>query len=241
MEENKQLKQLPFTIELAKKIQSGEVEGRIVTRSGYNVKILCFDFKHPFHPIVGIIVLPEEKQDVIYNFTKDGRNGFNAVIDEHPTDLFIELPEEPSEQLNGLAGCDGQCHSCTNDCTERKYDVWTHNFKVGDKVTKSGSEIIWTIKEIKNDKALIFADGTCGCSKVELRKLKHYKEKYEFKPFDKVLVRDNSEGKWVPDIFRYYDGNYPKDYPYRCCANDYKYCIPYEGNERLVGTTNNPE
>ena len=65
--------------------------------------------------------------------------------------------------------------------------------------------------------------------------------KHEFKPFDKVLVKDNSEDKWVPDIFRYYDNNYPKDYPYRCCANDYKYCIPYEGNERLVGTTDKPE
>lgn len=63
----------------------------------------------------------------------------------------------------------------------------------------------------------------------------------QFKPFDKVLVRDNSESKWVPDIFRYYDDNYPKDYPYRCCANDYKYCIPYEGNEHLVGTTDNPK
>lgn len=63
----------------------------------------------------------------------------------------------------------------------------------------------------------------------------------QFKPFDRVLVRDNSEDKWVPDIFRYYDDIYPKDYPYRCCANDYNQCILYEGNEHLVGTTDKPK
>ena len=62
-------------------------------------------------------------------------------------------------------------------------------------------------------------------------------KKHELTPFDKVLVRDNSEDKWMPDIFRYYDDNYP-EYPYRCGANDSKYCIPYEGNEYLLGTTN---
>lgn len=30
-------------------------------------------------------------------------------------------------------------------------------------------------------------------------------------------------------------------YPFRCIGFSRKYCIPYEGNEYLLGTRNNPE
>ena len=175
----KNYKQVPFDIELAKKIQSGEVEGRLLMKpykSGetHPVIILTCDAVHNRNiGSIDIVVLVQfEDGDVAMQFNSDGYG-----LDVHGNDvrLLVELPEEAPNQLNGLAGCDGQCHSCTNDCTQRKYDMWTHNFKVGDKVTISGSEVIWTIKEIKNDKALIFADGPCGCVEVELRKLKHYK------------------------------------------------------------------
>lgn len=29
-------------------------------------------------------------------------------------------------------------------------------------------------------------------------------------------------------------------YPFICVGFEWKYCIPYEGNERLLGTTQNP-
>ena len=36
---------VPFDVEMAKKITNGEVEGRVVTRDGRSVRILCFDRK----------------------------------------------------------------------------------------------------------------------------------------------------------------------------------------------------
>ena len=59
----------------------------------------------------------------------------------------------------------------------------------------------------------------------------------KFKPFDKVLVRANKDCKWVPRFFAII-----KDDVY-CDTNGSwaKYCIPYEGNEHLLGTTIEPE
>lgn len=60
-------------------------------------------------------------------------------------------------------------------------------------------------------------------------------EKESFKPFDKVLVRDTETENWKASFFSHY--NYDSLWIYRC-FNDigYRYCIPYEGNEHLVGT-----
>lgn len=61
------------------------------------------------------------------------------------------------------------------------------------------------------------------------------KSECPFKPFDKVLVRDNDEGEWYANYFSHYKEN--NDCPYVCIDNSYIYCIPYEGNEHLLGTT----
>lgn len=57
-----------------------------------------------------------------------------------------------------------------------------------------------------------------------------------FKPFDKVLVKYQSNEKWSINLFSYYDEE-DKDYPYVCLDGRYCYCVPYEGNEYLVGKT----
>ena len=59
------------------------------------------------------------------------------------------------------------------------------------------------------------------------------------KPFDKVLVRDNDTQKWTVDLFSFYDTTLV--YPFSCVGHYISQCIPYEGNEHLLGTTNNCE
>ena len=62
----------------------------------------------------------------------------------------------------------------------------------------------------------------------------------ELKPFDKVLVRDNDGESWETSIFgRYVKGD--PVFPYICINERYKQCIPYEGNESLLGTTTSPK
>ena len=45
------LVRVPFDVESAKKITSGEMEGRIVTRKGYPAKSLTFDMANRGYPI----------------------------------------------------------------------------------------------------------------------------------------------------------------------------------------------
>ncbi len=59
----------------------------------------------------------------------------------------------------------------------------------------------------------------------------------ELKPFDKVLVRDSESDKWRANLFGYID----KDKYYHCVYANWVYCIPYEGNEHLLGTTKDVE
>ena len=70
-------------------------------------------------------------------------------------------------------------------------------------------------------------------------KKQHKLVKQEFKPFDKVLVRDDTTEKWSIGQFSYYDEE-NEDFPYICMNGCYHYCIPYEGNEYLLGTTDSP-
>lgn len=59
----------------------------------------------------------------------------------------------------------------------------------------------------------------------------------ELKPFDKVLVRDSESDKWRANLFGYIG----KD-EYCCCVYaNWIYCIPYIGNESLLGTTKDVE
>lgn len=58
-----------------------------------------------------------------------------------------------------------------------------------------------------------------------------------FKPFDRVLVRDDKKSDWSCDLYSHYDESIKQ----HCCISSYyKYCIPYEGNEAFLGTTNEP-
>ena len=55
-------------------------------------------------------------------------------------------------------------------------------------------------------------------------------------PWDKVLVRDTETQAWHIELYSHYNSEY--GYPFVCLRTSYKYCIPYEGNEELLETTN---
>ena len=71
----------------------------------------------------------------------------------------------------------------------------------------------------------------------EKKKIVDLKQKVELKPFDKVLVRDDKEDQWSANIFSYQVRDM-----FHCLGEGYwRYCIPYEGNEHLLGTTKDVE
>lgn len=62
------------------------------------------------------------------------------------------------------------------------------------------------------------------------------KPKPQFKPFDKVLVRDTDDKAWKCDIF----SNLGDKGVFICLFAWWRQCIPYEGNEHLLGTNKKP-
>ncbi len=73
----------------------------------------------------------------------------------------------------------------------------------------------------------------------EKKQIVDLKPKCEFKPFDKVLGRNEKDDVWEAELFSHYREE--SQYPFRCIGFARKYCIPYEGNEYLLGTKNNPK
>lgn len=71
----------------------------------------------------------------------------------------------------------------------------------------------------------------------EKKKVVDLKPKVELKPFDKVLVRDFKDQAWQVSLFSYKDSD-----SYYCCNGcAWNQCIPYIGNESLLGTTKDVE
>lgn len=60
--------------------------------------------------------------------------------------------------------------------------------------------------------------------------------KHNFKPFDRVLVRDADDDTWCIQFY-----SHPYEDFHACLNGVYAQCIPYQGNERLLGTTDSPE
>lgn len=67
------------------------------------------------------------------------------------------------------------------------------------------------------------------------------KTKYQFKPFEKVLVRDTCNDIWKATFFSNIKDDNNSIYKYVCNCLSWRQCIPYEGNESLLGTTKNVE
>lgn len=120
-------------------------------------------------------------------------------------------------------------------------------FKVGDVVQHDDYKV--RITEVNTDYNLYryesLIDMEIGCipfSKQDCWELAPNKfDITTLKPFDKVLVRTNKfDPSWTID---FYDGYRPKlggsFTPFAVTGGNYfQQCIPYEGNEHLLGTTN---
>ena len=142
---------IPFDLETAKKIQAGEIEGKIKTRCGYAARILCTDLVQA-QPVLAAFITHELES--VSHYTKGGHFYINEKLND--LDLVLEVPDnEP-----------------------------------------------------------------------------------QFKPFDKVLVRENNGQVWHCDFYSYTDSVHGMHY---CVGHCGKQILPYEGNEHLVGTTDKPE
>lgn len=82
-------KRVPFDLELAKKITNKETKGRIVTKDGFQARIVCFDFKHfgRMNRLIVLVDCGDQEIALAYNDKgeeKDSRDKYALQI-EVPT------------------------------------------------------------------------------------------------------------------------------------------------------------
>lgn len=171
---------IPFDLEMAKKINIGAIEGRIVTEKGRNRAEIVYEDNPSICPLLVVIHSISVSADW---FSATGK----AISGENR--LLLEVPEY---------------------------------------ITFKDGEVLSKEPEAKEYLKRFF-----GIEE---------KPKYEFKPFDKVLVRKEGNKKWNISLFarEIVDDYNGLPYKYECSNGTlWDYCIHFEGNEHLLGTNKN--
>lgn len=235
---------VPFEVELAKKITNGEIGGRIVTRNGESARIVCFDRKDEFRPIIALVNSGDI--EVHYAFCLNGKFVNDEVLDTH--DLMLEIPEYMTFKDGDVivyGGCVllfsgdvNQYDLCGSYCSlfaDTKSLDLNFDYKGVFPETRLATEeekqkLFYALKESNDKKAKEYLKRFFGVEQ---------KQEYEFKPFDKVLVSDDyKDSKWSCDFFSHKN----EDGLYVCIGHIWENCIPYnEQTEHLLGTTENYE
>lgn len=75
----------------------------------------------------------------------------------------------------------------------------------------------------------------------EKKVVEDIKIEHQFKPFERVLVRDTCDDIWKATFFSHIKDDDNSVYKYVCNCLSWRQCIPYEGNESLLGTNKDAE
>lgn len=254
MEQN--LVRVPFEVELAKKITSVDVDGRIIDNDGNHYRLVCFDLSDDKGKIIGL----RKNNDYTETAFTFNDNGF--CVQNPSRELFIEIPEYMTFKDGDIATLgwdreDGEyCEWITilKEIDVDKYNILTEdyvtvclrcdaeNYFLIDFDCKSDGAN-WVRKPTEPEKQKLIDALKASKDPKAKEYLKRFfnieqKQEYEFKPFDKVLVRDDyKDSKWSCDLFSHKN----EDGLYVCIGQIWEKCIPYEGNEHLLGTTDKIE
>lgn len=99
------------------------------------------------------------------------------------------------------------------------------------------------IQPITETQQIILFDALAKDGKAwdaEKKQIVDLKPKIKLKQFDRVLCRDGVGKEWHIDLFESVLTD-NSEYNYKCMVNVWKICIPYKGNEYLLGTTKDVE
>ena len=115
-------------------------------------------------------------------------------------------------------------------------------FKVGDRIRHKDNGICCTLGEYSEGISAYRTNIGLSITHKDLEQWELVQNKFDIaslKPFDKVLVRNNSSETWHIQFFENYNRQYGAKYPFVCMCNKYSQCIPFKYNEHLVDTANN--
>ena len=119
-------------------------------------------------------------------------------------------------------------------CGNIRYATSEEKTKLFDALAKEGKRWNAEKKVIENIKTVPKKENAMYKKKSDI-------QEYKLKPFEKVLVRDDKDRRWTPAIFGCKNTEI-SEFKYIVCGGCcWKYCIPYKGNEHLLGTSKNLE
>lgn len=238
---------IPFDLETAKKIRKGERLGQIVAEKGRNRAEIVYedDLCNAYPLLVVIHSIP-----VLADWFSSTGKAFNDA-----NRLLLEVPEYVTfKDGDVLSNKDGSYIFILN--THGKYltsfyaflnqkgilkiedglSAWENQIEKYRFATESERQkLVDALKASKEPKAKEYLKRFFGIEE---------KPKYDFKPFDKVLVRDEDDKEWHISLFarEIVDDSDGLSYKHECSNGTlWDCCIPFEGNEYLLGTAENPE
>lgn len=232
---------IPFDLETAKKINIGGIVGRIVTEKGQNRAEIVYEDNSSSYPLLVVIHSIPVSTDW---FSVTGKALSSAK------NLLLEVPEYTTfKDGDVLSNEDGDYIFILNTNGEYLTSIYAsfsikRGLTISDTIAANGNNIeryrlatdsekqrmINLLKISKDPKAKEYLKRFFGIEE---------KPKYDFKPFDKVLVRDEDDKEWHISLFaREIVDDYNRlPYKYECSNGTlWDYCIHFEGNEHLLGT-----
>ena len=233
---------VPFDLEKAKAIQNGELEGKIVTRDGRNARIICWDKKSEDYTLVALIECGSHEDYSVYNI----RGMFYNNGEDHIYDLFLQLPEYLTFKDGDVLSSGDDVFIFKKIVSNNRIEFYTCNY-MSYMLFDEGIEGLDIVNSLRlatepEKQKLINAlqesndprTGEC------LKKLGvEVKPKCEFTTGQPVIGVDG-RGEWRYDLFSHYKPE-KRNGEYVCTGRSYKHCLPYKGNEHLLGTTNSAD
>ena len=238
---------IPFDLEMAKKIQSGEVKGKIVDKIGIEYEIVKYDAKGNY-PMIGVYF---DKQlntsharsfttQGIYDMEKESNRSLQLVLPWYLTYEEGQYVTIETKEYTYVLIYKYYLEATTNPVY---YHVF---FNTTDKDLRFNSycddgvgvEVIRpsTPSEIELMHELLLKNGKRW--NPETKRVEDVKKEPEhvFKPLDLCLAKFRDTERWTLVQFGYeLDGSMTS-----VGGLAWNKWIPYEGNEHLLGTTNNP-
>lgn len=242
---------VPFDLNTARKIKSGEIEGSVLVD---NIEIeFVYESKNCASPYNLLFVKKDGYGISAIYANTEGCTFGNATLELRVEagayfkkgDILISTLGNPFI-YNGIINREGDMGciygiSAYGEITSEEVPIWTSVCSED----KSKYVRLATEEEKKS-----FAERIANTESFEKTEIiKKYLSKYEylldeqkkcdFKPFDQVLVRASNLGNWNLHLFARVR---EEEYKYECLGGlRYKECIPYQGNEHLLGAAENPE
>lgn len=236
---------VPFDLQLAKEITNGEVNGRVVNLDGKSVRIICWDRKGDCFPIIGLVDRGYEEEYKRYNVSGEWNPGDETYKND---DLFIEIPEYMTFKDGDVLtyyksenrcsvfvyqknGSDSLANYVECEFKDTSIIIGFNRSYYSSKFCRKATEqekqkLIEALKASKDQKAKEYLKRFLGIEE---------NTECQFKPFDKVVVRENDSLDWEIDFFMKYEKEFET---YRCMTGRWKQCLPFnEETEKLIGST----